>query len=444
MRSRIRRALDKLTVFYSGWRLVVVLAGVLILVAAPLLDVIPGYVAVGAIWLLTLLLIGIQKPPKMTVVTVEVEKPPAPVPIRDRGPLVTVVVTTFNEGVYLSHCLSSVKAQSHTRFECIVVDDASTDGSVEDAMLIVEADPRFRVVRNLANAGLAASRNVGLEAARGELITFLDGDDFLYPRAVGERVAAFESAVDNGTLGGAFCNWQMVPEDEVPGTAPPSRSLRKNVTWLSAVEDNPFIASAPLILTESARIVGGFNEKRITAEDFDFWARYLRHGYALRATHYVGIAYRQKKSSMYRSTIIDHVDIQLDVYSFNFRAMSDEDIKVGTPFVFSGPPSEYQQHLTRARRLLVGFIVATHDANTLAANDLLGQFERSLRPWMMWAESWDGLIQKTVTRLEAYDSEAVDIRVADLTRKIQMRVTPLLLNARPSSPGSLSAGQLPN
>lgn len=439
MNSRIKRALDKLTVFYGGWRLVVVLAGVLIVVAAAFVDGIPGYLAVGVIWLLTLLLIGVQKPPKMTVVTVEVERPPAPVPTRDRGPLVTVVVTTFNEGVYLSHCLSSVKAQSHTRLECIVVDDASTDGSLEDAIGIVGADPRFRVVRNPANVGLAASRNVGLEAASGELITFLDGDDFLYPKAVGERVAAFESAVDNGTLGGAFCNWQMVPEDEVPGTEPPSRSLRRNVTWLSAVEDNPFIASAPLILTESARTVGGFNEKRTTAEDFDFWARYLRHGYALRATQYVGIAYRQKMASMYRSTILDHVDIQLDVYSYNFRAMSDEDIRAGTPYVFSAPPSEYQQQLMRARRLLVGFIVATHDRNKSAADDLLGHFERSLQPWMMWAEGWDVLIQKTVTRLESYDSESAELRVADLTRRVQLDVMPLLLKTRPSPPGRSDA-----
>jgi glycosyltransferase involved in cell wall biosynthesis len=441
VKRRIKQALDKLAVFYGGWRLVVVLVGVLILVAASLFDRLPGYLAVGAIWMLTLLLIGVQKPPKMTVVTVEVEKPPAPVPTRDRGPLVTVVVTTFNEGAYLSHCLSSVKAQSHTRLECIVVDDASTDGSVEEAMLVVEADPRFRVLRNPANVGLAASRNVGLETAKGRFITFVDGDDFLYPKAVGERVAAFESAVDNGTLGGAFCNWQMVPEEEVPGADPPSRALRRNVTWLSAVEDNPFIASAPLILTESARTVGGFNENRTTAEDFDFWARYLRHGYAIRATKYVGIAYRQKKASMYRSTILDHVDIQLDVYSYNFRGMNTEDIRAGTPFVFAGPPSEYQQQLMRTRRLLVGFIVATHDRNKPAADDLLGQFERSLKPWMMWAEGWEVLIQKTVTRLESYDSEAMEIRVADLTRQVQMSVIPLLLSKRPSSSAAFDALQ---
>jgi hypothetical protein len=95
----------------------------------------------------------------------------------------------------------------------------------------------------------------------------------------------------------------------------------------------------------------------------------------------------------------------------------------------------------RARRLLVGFIVATHDRNNPAADDLLGQFEHSLKPWMMWAETWEGLIQKTVARLESYDSEAMEIRVADLTRHVQLSVIPLLLSKRPSSSGAFDARQ---
>jgi glycosyltransferase involved in cell wall biosynthesis len=431
MKSRIRRVLNRLTVFYGGWRGIVVAGGVLIILLAALTDLIEPMVSVLAVWFLTLLLIGAQRPPTTTIVTTEVETAKPPVSVHDRGPLVTIVVPTYNEGEYLTHCLTSVANQTHSRLECLVIDDASTDGSLDAAAEAVSGDARFKVITNPRNLGLAASRNVGLNAASGSFITFLDGDDFLYSRAIGERLAVFGSANDNGSLGGAFCNWQMVPETEIPGSEPATRPLRRNVTWLGAVEDNPFIASAPLILTETARAVGGFDEGRNTAEDFDFWARYLRHGYALRASQYVGIAYRQKMVSMYRSTILDHVDIQLDVYGFNFRPMRPDEIRPGTPFVFTEEPAVYQQQLMQARRLLVGFTVATHDRNETAARDILHRFKKAVRPWMLWAENWEAVVQRTSKRLEAYDTEGAEVRTLDLAQRVELALLPILMGASP-------------
>ena len=355
-------------------------------------------------------------------------------PKSQNGPLVSVVVATFNEGDFLTHALTSIQAQNHARFQCIVVDDASEDGSVQRAIADLKGDDRFQVVRNQANRGLAASRNVGLAEAEGQMVTFVDGDDFLFPDSLGHRIATFESAVDNGTLGGAFCNWVLVPENEVPGADPPHAPIRRNVTWLSAVEDNPFIASSPLILTETARAVGGFNESLVTAEDFDFWARYLRHGYALRASQYVGIAYRQKQRSMYRSTIQDHVETQLLVYGFNFQQLSNPTSTANGPFLFDQPPAVYQQQLMRARRICVGITVATHDRNTDGAERLLAAFSESVSPWMLWAEDWTAIIHKTATRLEAYSSVASDVRTADLRVRVESRVMPILFAARPETP----------
>ncbi len=267
------------------------------------------------------------------------------------------------------------------------------------------------------------------------MVTFVDGDDFLFPDALGSRIATFESAVDNGTLGGAFCNWALVPETEVPGSDPPHAPIRRNVTWLSAVEDNPVIASSPLILTESARAVGGFNETLVTAEDFDFWARYLRHGYALRASQYVGIAYRQKRRSMYRSTIQDHVETQLVVYGFNFeQLLRAARRRPNGPFLFDQPPAIYQQQLMRARRICVGITVATHDGNDEGAERLLATFAESVSPWMLWAENWSAVIDKTAIRLESYSSVASDVRTADLHTKVELVVMPILLSSQPTSP----------
>jgi hypothetical protein len=134
---------------------------------------------------------------------------------------------------------------------------------------------------------------------------------------------------------------------------------------------------------------------------------------------------------MYRSTILAHVDTQLDVYEYNFRPLHRDQTVSGTPFVFEDQPAAYQQRLMRARRLCVGITVATHDDNREGAEQLLVEFRKAVEPWMLWSENWAALIKKTAARLEAYDSTASDVRVADLTRRVEMRVLPLLLDSRP-------------
>lgn len=125
-----------------------------------------------------------------------------PVVVResDATPLVTVVVPTYNEQRFVGETIESVKRQSYTNFECIVVDDASTDDSVLVAWRAIAGDPRFRVVRHMSNGGLSASRNTGIRLALGTYVTFLDADDLLM-----EDTAVFARYKGNFELGQAGC-----------------------------------------------------------------------------------------------------------------------------------------------------------------------------------------------------------------------------------------------
>lgn len=91
-------------------------------------------------------------------------------------PKVTVIIPVYNVRDHLENCIRSVQAQTLADWELILVNDGSTDGSDAICRTFAGADPRIRVI-DQANAGVSAARNAGLDAAAGEYVTFLDGDD---------------------------------------------------------------------------------------------------------------------------------------------------------------------------------------------------------------------------------------------------------------------------
>ncbi|MER5866733.1 glycosyltransferase family 2 protein [Kitasatospora sp. NPDC002040] len=96
------------------------------------------------------------------------------------SPRLSVVVPIYNVERYLQECLESIAAQTFGDFECVLVDDGSTDGSAAIADAFADQDPRFRVVRQ-ENKGLGAARNTGHRhvAPDAEYLTFVDSDDTL-------------------------------------------------------------------------------------------------------------------------------------------------------------------------------------------------------------------------------------------------------------------------
>lgn len=92
--------------------------------------------------------------------------------------LTSVIVTIYNKGPYLHRCLDSVLAQTFSDFELILVDDGSTDGSSEICKEYAVKDKRVKVlIKN--NGGVSSARNIGMEEAKGEWITFVDADDYV-------------------------------------------------------------------------------------------------------------------------------------------------------------------------------------------------------------------------------------------------------------------------
>jgi hypothetical protein len=108
------------------------------------------------------------------------------------SPAVSIVITNFNYERFLRQCVESALAQTYPGTEVVVVDDASTDGSRD---LIRSFGARVVPILQEANGGQAAAFNAGFAAARGDLIIFLDADDFLYPQAAEQVARAWRPGV---------------------------------------------------------------------------------------------------------------------------------------------------------------------------------------------------------------------------------------------------------
>src|SRR5712692_4951140 len=126
-------------------------------------------------------------------------------------PRVSIIVPVYNGGRYILSALATVRAQTFSDWELIVVDDGSTD---EMAAIVAQSprDERRHVIRQI-NSGRSSARNRGLAGARGELVAFLDVDDAWQPTYLARMCAALDQAPQAVA---AACGWQYMDEAGQP------------------------------------------------------------------------------------------------------------------------------------------------------------------------------------------------------------------------------------
>ena len=137
-------------------------------------------------------------------------------------PKVSILTLSYNKGPFLAECLESVLAQTYPDWECIVVDDGSTDNTWEVAQAYAAKDPRIKAYHkeNWGYAGLAATHNFALERASGALIAILDGDDLWPPERLAHQVPVHDDPEVVLSYGQFVF---LTPEGHRPGATPPFR-----------------------------------------------------------------------------------------------------------------------------------------------------------------------------------------------------------------------------
>lgn len=189
-------------------------------------------------------------------------------------PTVSVVIP-FYRARYLRHALESVRAQTFSDYEIVVVDDGSPDREEVDRLGLTE-NARIQYLRQ-ENEGPAAARNTALRAARGQFVAFLDSDDTWEPTYLQEQIDGLTR--DNG-LDVIYCNALMMDQPETDRRAltesTPSRELATCTSLLR--EEYTVFLSGVVARRDLILDAGLFDERFVHGEDFDLWTRMLKRG----------------------------------------------------------------------------------------------------------------------------------------------------------------------
>lgn len=198
---------------------------------------------------------------------------------------ISLIIPTYNRHAYLRACLDSVFAQTRAPDEVIVVDDGSTDGTVE----MLAAEPRVRLLQQ-ANAGPGAARNLGAAAATGTYLAFLDSDDLWLPGALEAMAGLIDTYGHPALLFGKFEDFSEDVPNVDPDTAPMGNVY---ADYIASAADGCFAgAGMMMIRREAFEAVGGFDPARINAEDHDLALRLGTTAGFVQVTAPVTVAHR--------------------------------------------------------------------------------------------------------------------------------------------------------
>lgn len=195
------------------------------------------------------------------------------------APRVSVCIPAYNGAEFIGEAIRSVLGQSFGDFELVIIDDCSTDGTVEAARAI--GDPRIRIAVNPRNLGPRDNWNKALDEARGEFFKLLPQDDFLYSDCLRRQVEVFDDGANAAVA--LVCGARYIVDrrgrvlmkrgfgrkhDRVDGR----RAVRDCVRAGTNLIGEP---GAVLMRTELARKIGRFDDTNFYVIDLDFWSRAL-------------------------------------------------------------------------------------------------------------------------------------------------------------------------
>jgi glycosyltransferase involved in cell wall biosynthesis len=189
-------------------------------------------------------------------------------------PLVSIILSYYNEMRFIAEAIESAKSQTYKNIEVIVVDDGSTDLAHQHLLTI----PDVKIIRQ-KNSGASSARNHGLLESRGDYIVFLDHDDRLMANAVTSHIEALKKKPDAGLI---FAALREIDKEGHTVGAPYLCAPRRNY-FHTFLEINPIHCPASAMLSRKALDgIGGFDPNVDPGDDHDLYIRIAREFPVLR------------------------------------------------------------------------------------------------------------------------------------------------------------------
>lgn len=215
-----------------------------------------------------------------------------------KKPLVSVLITSYNREKYIAQAVESVLNSSFQDFELIIVDDASTDKTM-DILQTFRNDERVKIYRNKKNNGQFANRNIAANYAQGKYIKYLDSDDIIYPHGLDVMVNIIEQFPDAGA---AVSHAQLHENQPYPVVLTPKQAYRSFFLTKGFPNSGP---SAAIIRKEAFHAAGQFQTDGYVGNDTVLWLK-IAAKYSIVKMPPALIWYRQHENQAIRQGILQN------------------------------------------------------------------------------------------------------------------------------------------
>jgi teichuronic acid biosynthesis glycosyltransferase TuaG len=252
--------------------------------------------------------------------------------------LVSIITPCYNLKNYIADAYKALLGQTHTEWEWIIADDASTDNTL--AIIASFNDPRIRILPAERNCGnLSILRNKAARVAAGEFFAFVDGDDFCELRKLERQVSLFtEYPAMAWNHTGFLVLQEETGELSKPKPPPVQRKFIAAEEAFGHLALRNFVCiSSVMIRKEVFFAAGAFNEKFHRCEDIEFWLRLTAQGYAMGYCPEPLLKYRVRNTGLFISKTLEYLQMNFEVYN---------DIRLAFPDICRRHENTIRQYLS--------------------------------------------------------------------------------------------------
>lgn len=242
--------------------------------------------------------------------------------------IISVIVPNYNNEEYIEECLDSILSQTYSALEIVIIDDASTDSSIEILKRYEELHPNIKVIYNQINQGVTKNRDIAIQQSSGKYITTLDSDDFYTDQQKLEKeialIKTFEEKGKTNII--AFSNIVLVNKNGKRLYPNAKNNIREGDIFVNIFARDCMVPRDFIFTKEQYYVVGGFDLDIPIYEDWDLKLRLAKQN-EFYYTGLDGIAYRRHSEGLSAANGSKHIKWLKHIYKKNAKLIEKSDEK---------------------------------------------------------------------------------------------------------------------